>query len=110
MPKVIGYTPPWLSKPSPGARIFSDPAPESPISSSKRTSYLGRNADAKSGIEAPRRLVAVRGSELFVVVGNKIRWTDLARVQDEWETSSDEQDEEKQVYRVGKRQQRWNIY
>ncbi|EXJ90770.1 hypothetical protein A1O1_03874 [Capronia coronata CBS 617.96] len=86
MPKVIGYTPPWLSRPSPGAKIFSDPAPQSPASPSKRSSYLGTPSSTK--YQGPRRLVASRGTEVFTVVGNKIRWADLATVRDEWEEST----------------------
>jgi hypothetical protein len=86
MSKVIGHTPPWLSRPSPGAKIFSDPAPESPASPSKRSSYLGTPPSAD--YQGPRRLVASRGTELFTVVGNKIRWADLAAVRDEWEENS----------------------
>lgn len=84
MPKVIGYTPPWLSRPSPGARIFSDPAPQSPASPSKRSSYLTA-PPSSDNYQGPRRLVASRGTEIFTVVGNKIRWADLASVRDEWE-------------------------
>ncbi|KAK5412381.1 hypothetical protein LTR06_005351 [Exophiala xenobiotica] len=86
MPKVIGHTPPWLSRPSPGAKIFSDPAPESPASPSKHSSYIGSPPSAD--YQGPRRLVASRGTELFTVVGNKIRWADLAAVRDEWEENS----------------------
>lgn len=84
MPKVIGYTPPWLSRPSPGARIFSDPAPQSPASPSKRSSYLTA-PPSSNDYQGPRRLVASRGTEIFTVVGNKIRWADLASVRDQWE-------------------------
>lgn len=84
MPKVIGYTPPWLSRPSPGAKIFSDPAPQSPSSPSKRSSYL-TTPPSSTDYQGPRRLVATRGTEIFTVVGNKIRWADLVSVRDEWE-------------------------
>ena len=83
MPKIIGHTPPWLSRPSPGARIFSDPAPQSPVSPSKRSSYL--NVPPTTDYQGPRRLVASRGTEIFTVFGNKIRWADLSAVRDEWE-------------------------
>ncbi|KIX03902.1 uncharacterized protein Z518_07455 [Rhinocladiella mackenziei CBS 650.93] len=83
MPKVIGHTAPWLSRPAPGAKIFSDPAPQSPASSSKRSSYVG--SPPSNDYQGPRRLVASRGTEIFAVVGNKIRWADLATVRDEWE-------------------------
>lgn len=83
MPKVIGHTPPWLSRPSLGARIFTDSAPQSPESPSKRSSYLG--SPPSVDYQGPRRLVASRGTEIFTVVGNKIRWADLASIRDEWE-------------------------
>lgn len=84
MPKVIGYTPPWLSRPSPGAGIFSDAAPQSPSSQSKRSSYLTA-PPSSNDYQGPRRLVATRGTEIFTVVGNKIRWADLVSVRDDWE-------------------------
>lgn len=86
MPKVIGYTPPWLSRPSPGARIFTDPAPQSPASPSKRSSYLG--SPPPTTYQGPRRLLANRGTEVFTVVGNKIRWADLTTVRDTWEDTT----------------------
>ncbi|EXJ82689.1 hypothetical protein A1O3_06503 [Capronia epimyces CBS 606.96] len=86
MPKVVGYTPPWLSRPSPGARLFTDPAPQSPTSPSKRSSYL--STPSSTQYQGPRRLVASRGTEVFTVVGNKIRWADLATVRDEWEENT----------------------
>lgn len=85
MPKVVGYTPPWLSKPSAGATIFSDPEPQSPVSPSKRTSYFGSAKTAPTSGGRPNRLIASRGTEIFTVVGNKIRWADLSQVKDEWE-------------------------
>ncbi|KAL6247577.1 hypothetical protein RBB50_005923 [Rhinocladiella similis] len=86
MPKVIGHTPPWLSRPSAGAKVFLDPAPQSPASPSKRSSYLG--APPSTEYQGPRRLVASRGTEIFTVVGNKIRWTDLSLVKDDWEENT----------------------
>ncbi|KIX96468.1 uncharacterized protein Z520_07734 [Fonsecaea multimorphosa CBS 102226] len=86
MPKVIGYTPPFLSRPSPGSRIFTDPEPQSPASPSKRSSYLG--ALPSTQYQGPRRLVASRGTEIFTVVGNKVRWADLSAVRDEWEDNT----------------------
>ena len=85
MPKVIGHTPPWLSQPSPGARIFSDPESQPPASPSKKTD-IQRTASLRSS--GPRRTIAHRGTEVFTVVGNRIRWADLARVKDDWEQQS----------------------
>jgi nucleoporin NUP82 len=33
----------------------------------------------------PYRLLARRGTEVFVVVGNQIRWTDLRMLKNDWE-------------------------
>jgi nucleoporin NUP82 len=76
MPKVISYTPPWLSRPFPGAALFSSPAPKDPASSksTKDTPYLG-----------PSRTLARRGNEVFTVVDNQIRWSSLTRLKDDWQ-------------------------
>ncbi|EXJ54495.1 hypothetical protein A1O7_09835 [Cladophialophora yegresii CBS 114405] len=86
MPKVIGYTPPFLCRPSPGSKIFTDPEPQSPVSPSKRSSYIGSPPQAQ--YQGSRRLIASRGTEIFTVVGNKIRWADLATVRDDWEENA----------------------
>lgn len=105
MPKVIGYTPAWLSHPSPGARIFSDPEARAPTSPSKRPAVV-KTSDALG----PRRTIAHRGVEVFTVVGNKIRWADLAEVKEQWENrnqkKADEASSEDQAYRTLKT----NIY
>lgn len=75
MPKVISYTPSWLSRPSPGAALFSSPAPKDPGSlKSPKAGYLG-----------PSRTLARRGNEVFTVVDNQIRWSSLTRLKDEWQ-------------------------
>ncbi|KAJ9614392.1 hypothetical protein H2200_002528 [Cladophialophora chaetospira] len=88
MPKVIGYTPPYLSRPSPGSKIFSDPDPQSPADTSKQSSYIGSKSASQAAYQGPRRLIASRGTETFTVVGNRIRWADLAAVRDEWEENT----------------------
>lgn len=83
MPKVIGYTAPWISRPAAGSRIFSDPAPQSPTSPTKqRATFL--DTKGAHNYQGPRRLIARRGTEIFTVVGNSIRWADLATVKDSW--------------------------
>ncbi|PYH45857.1 uncharacterized protein BP01DRAFT_422918 [Aspergillus saccharolyticus JOP 1030-1] len=76
MPKVISFTPPWLSRPSPGASIFLNAGTKHPETSltTKNQQYAG-----------PKRIQAKRGNELFTVVNNQIRWSDLTRVKDEWQ-------------------------
>lgn len=78
MPNVVSYTPPWLSRPSPGASLFSSTAAKGPdlgfLSSQGKTEYTG-----------PTRTLAKRGNEVFTVVDNQIRWSSLTRLKDEWQ-------------------------
>lgn len=99
MPKILEYTPAWLSRPSPGFKLFS--------SSEKK--QLG-TIDAKKEDEdydGPHRVIAERGTEVFVVVDNSIRWADLSTLKETWEEGSEdgnsvrERDGEKTYYRVG---------
>jgi hypothetical protein len=72
MPKVLSYTPPWLSRPSPGFDVFA------PRSSSKATNGH-KVAQEYSG---PTKTIATRGTEVFVAVGNEIRWSNLVELQE----------------------------
>jgi nucleoporin NUP82 len=95
MPKILSYTPPWLSRPSPGSKIFSDPRGHvSQTSTSNRTSQLGSPNGVKQdeNYQGPRRLLASRGTEIFSVVDNKIRWADLARVKSDWDEQAGTQE------------------
>lgn len=89
MPKIISYTPPWLSRPSPASQAFTT-APNHD-SASKRSSYIA--SPTKDSAEqlycGPHRLLAQRGTEIFVVAGNQIRWLDLCMVKNEWEEQKD---------------------
>jgi nucleoporin NUP82 len=100
MPKVIGYTPPWLSSGNPGAAIFSANTPTS-SSPSRRPSP---KKDSISPYDGPTRLIAHRGTEVFVAVGKEIRWADLAKVQNDWESHpksrTTEINAERQLYRT----------
>ena len=90
MPKVIGATPPYLCRPSPGSQIFGEAESRSPTSPSKG-SLSANSPDGSSSLgqyQGPRRLVASRGAEIFTVVGNRIRWADLVAVRDEWEENT----------------------
>ncbi|KAI9822996.1 MAG: hypothetical protein M1832_002650 [Thelocarpon impressellum] len=72
MPKVLNYTPAWLSRPSPGFELFSSKTPASNTAGSKST-------------QGPRRTIARRGTEVFVAVGNQIRWADLSYLKNAWD-------------------------
>jgi len=79
MPKILSYTPPWLSRPSSGSEIFSDVPP--PPSSKRIAASTGSDA----AYHGPHRIVAKRGSEIFFVAGNQIRWGDLRGYKNIWE-------------------------
>lgn len=80
MPQVTSYTPPWLSRPSPGASLFY-----SPPAKDLGPSVNGRR---KSDYSGPTRTLARRGSEVFAVVDNQIRWASLTKLKDEWKLQS----------------------
>ncbi|WEW57848.1 hypothetical protein PRK78_003315 [Emydomyces testavorans] len=73
MPRVIDYAPAWLSRPSPGATFFS---------ASSTKAVADKDAESFCG---PTKVLARRGTEVFAVVDNQIRWTDLALLKDQWQ-------------------------
>lgn len=91
MLQITSYTPSWLSHPAPGARIFSDPEQKTPPSPTKRRLVTTQPSTATTVTTGPRQLIAHRGAEVFTVVGNKIRWSDLTRVRSSWEARSNQQ-------------------
>ena len=91
MPKVISYTPCWLSRPSPGFRLFSssEDASRSPRTNGKSTASSVNGSRTNDDYLGPKRTIARRGTEIFVVVGNQIRWSDLCMLKDDWEEGQD---------------------
>ncbi|KAL8998675.1 MAG: hypothetical protein Q9169_002336 [Polycauliona sp. 2 TL-2023] len=79
MPKVLSYTPSWLSRPSPGFDLFS--------SGNKRAHSRSNSVNKEQDYLGPRRTIAHRGSEVFVVVDNQIRWADLSIIKYDWDSS-----------------------
>ncbi|KAK8049992.1 nucleoporin NUP82 [Apiospora phragmitis] len=78
MPKVKAYTPAWLSRPSPGHRVFAPSAGEP-----RPSAYSSSRSDlTKTG---PRRTIAQSGSQVFVAVGKEIRWVDLIELKEKWQ-------------------------
>lgn len=71
MPRVLGHTPAWLSRPSPGYHLFAP--------SSNTTKYHGQEQESL-GL---RRLIATRDSEIFVAVGKELRWADLTQLKED---------------------------
>jgi nucleoporin NUP82 len=70
MPKVLSYTPDWLSRPNPGYHLFAP----------KHTN--GNGVAARKKDFGPRKTIAARGSEIFVAVGHEIRWADLVNLKE----------------------------
>ncbi|KAH3975010.1 hypothetical protein HBI55_173900 [Parastagonospora nodorum] len=71
MPKVLSYTPNWLSRPSPGYQLFAP----------RQANGNGVAAKKKKDF-GPRKTIATRGSEVFVAVGHEIRWADLVNLKE----------------------------
>lgn len=78
MPKVNSYAPAWLCRPSPGANLFTSNAIKSPAEDQA-------NGSKFAVPNGPTKTVAQRGTEVFTVVDNEIRWADLARLKDQWQ-------------------------
>lgn len=82
MPKVVSYTPEWLSKPNPGHALFSN----STLSQIKSVTSNGSDPISKRAAKpGPRRTIAHRGTQIFVAVGKEIRWADLVYLKDAWQ-------------------------
>ncbi len=89
MPKILSYTPAWLSNPSLGHEIFTATAPKStdvPTTPQKYTNGATKKAE-KPG---PKRTIAHRGTEIFVAVGKQVRWADLVAVKDLYDLQQDQ--------------------
>lgn len=78
MPKVNSYAPAWLCRPSPGASLFASTEVTSPAQGVQE----GTRPPATGGAT---RTIAKRGNEVFAVVDNEIRWSNLARLKDQWQ-------------------------
>lgn len=65
MPKVLSHTPRWLQRPSRGHELFAPKASTS------------RALAQKEKAPGLRKTITARHSEVFVAVGNEIRWADL---------------------------------
>jgi nucleoporin NUP82 len=87
MASVLSHTPSWLSAPHAGFNVFQ-PTPGS------KSSGAMRSAKDKTDYRGPMRTIAHRGTEVFVLVGSEIRWSDLVMLRDTPE------DSDQQSYRV----------
>ncbi|EKG14740.1 hypothetical protein MPH_08015 [Macrophomina phaseolina MS6] len=76
MPRVLSYTPAWLSRGAPGFEVFSQ------ASSKSKFPRKFTNGTSKQHKPGPKRTIAHRGNEIFVVVGNEIRWANLLHLRE----------------------------
>ena len=87
MPKVLTYTPEWLSRNHPGFQLFNNTQPkQAPIQA--RQQGLHQPGDAKDSSEnyvGPNKIIARRGAEIFIAVGKHIRWADLSVLKENFE-------------------------
>ena len=87
MPKVLAYTPEWLSRNNPGFQLFSNTqSKQAQAQTRQRVSPQSENGSG--GIDdyvGPNRIVARRGAEIFTVVGKHIRWADLSILKENFE-------------------------
>ena len=74
MPRVLSYTPSWLSRPSPGFDVFS--------TKNEAAAIETRSSNELTGA---LKTIARRGTEVFVASGKEIRWTDLVMLKDDAE-------------------------
>ncbi|CRG90516.1 Alanine--tRNA ligase [Talaromyces islandicus] len=84
MPKVASHTPPWLCRPSPGASFFTG----------KPSAAVDKQAARRVAYEGPQKTLAQRGTEVFAVVDNQIRWTNLVTIKAESSSKPESQDNE----------------
>ncbi|KAJ5888699.1 hypothetical protein N7495_008740 [Penicillium taxi] len=75
MPKVNSYAPAWLCRPSPGASLFESKSPAQTL----------LNESKLAALNGASRTIAKRGSEIFAVIDNEIRWSHLPRLKDQWQ-------------------------
>ena len=78
MPKVNSYAPAWLCRPSPGAKFLSSSLAQSPAQGLQSGSKTSTSTGAT-------RTIAKRGNEVFAVIDNEIRWSNLSRLKDQWQ-------------------------
>lgn len=76
MPKIKGWTPAWLDKPSPGSKLFA------PSKDDQKSSAFSSKSQFKPG---PTRTIARSGSQVFVAVGKEVRWADLIDLKERWQ-------------------------
>ncbi len=87
MPKIISHTPSWLSRPNPGFHVFGDSKAQR-LTQHEEDKLRNGSTDCNDYVGS-NRTIAHRGAEIFVVVGNQIRWADLTLLKEGLEQSDE---------------------
>ena len=87
MPKVLAYTPEWLSRNNPGFQLFSNVQPTQTQTQArfKDSIWPEKGSDGITDYVGPNKTIARRGTEIFTVVGKYIRWADLSMLKENFE-------------------------
>ena len=87
MPKVLAYTPEWLSRNNPGFQVFNNPQHTQAKTQEKQrgSTQPEDGSDSRSDYVGPNKTIARRGAEIFTVVGKHIRWADLSMLKENFE-------------------------
>ena len=102
MPKILSYTPPWLSRPEPGFHLFN--SSQGTLSSphrERRGSENLSNRHATKPYQGPTKIIAHRGTEVFVAVDNKLRWSDLCMLKDDYDEKDALRKQKRQRQKLG---------
>lgn len=98
MPKIMSYTPGWLSNPSLGHQIFT--ATEANGANAQHLSLKAFNESIRRNSKpGPRRTIARRGTEVFVAIGKELRWADLVYLKESWEEKQELQGKDQSLKR-----------
>lgn len=84
MPKVLAYTPEWLSRNNPGFQLFNTARPALAQTQARQEGsiQLENGNGSNSDYVGPDKTIARRGAEIFTVVGKHIRWADLSMLKE----------------------------
>lgn len=87
MPKVLAYTPEWLSRNNPGFQLFNNTQPRQAHAQARQKDsvQLENGTGTGSDYVGPNKTFARRGAEIFTVVGKHIRWADLSVLKENFE-------------------------
>ena len=87
MPKVLAYTPEWLSRNNPGFQLFNNAQSRQAQAQARQRGsvHLENGSGSNDSYVGPNKTIARRGAEIFTVVGKHIRWADLSMLKENFD-------------------------